>query len=128
MTTTNTATFSVDDVELLFSIPEPGGELTTIIRAFVFLNRSAVPSFSTVQDCFTKALQSGILVENDGQYRIATEWYQRIHANDDSVGNEIDSMLEFQDGFVGKGLPVLNDSQLTVSEDEYDKLVGEIQL
>jgi hypothetical protein len=127
MTTTNSVTFSVDEVELLYSIPEPGGDLQDIIRAFVFLNRSAAPSFSTIRDSFTKSLQTSILLENEGQYRIATAWYRRIHANDDSAGNEIDSMLEFQDNFVGEQVPIINDRRFDVSEQKYSELLGGLQ-
>ena len=128
MTTTNSVTFSVDDVELLYSIPKPGGDLTTIVRAFVFLNRCAAPSFLALRGCFTKALQSGIVVEDGGQFQIAQVWYERIHAHDDSIGNEIDAMLAFQDDFLGEEVPVLNAARFVVTEEEYDELVREVQL
>ncbi len=126
MTTTNSVTFTVDNVELLYSIPEPGGDLESIVRAFVFLNRSAAPSFEAIHDCFTKALQAGIMQETEGKFRIAPPWYQRIHANDDSVGNEIDSMLEFQDMFVGEEVPVMGDYQFKITETQYREITETI--
>lgn len=126
MTTKNSVTFSVDDIELLYSIPEPGGDLRAVVRAFIFLNRSATPAFSTIRDCFTKALQAGILLENEGHYRVAPIWYKRIHVNDASTGNEIDSMLRFQDEFVGEQVGIIGDAQFGVREDDYAILVGEL--
>ncbi len=127
MTTTKIVNFSIDDVELLYSIPRPGGDISTILRAFVFLNRSATPPFSLFQACFTKALQSGILVENNCSYQMSKEWYQRIHAHDESAGNEIESMLEFQDEFVGEEVVVELDVQANIDQRQYEQLVREVQ-
>ena len=124
---TNKVTFSVDDVELLYSVPQPGGDLATIVRTFVFLNRSAAPPFSVVRDCFTKALQSAILSANGDHYQIAPDWYGRIHAHDESEGNEIESMLAFQDDFVGKEVPVVVAAQAGFTEKDYEELLQDVQ-
>ncbi|MHC2071092.1 hypothetical protein ACYFX5_26770 [Bremerella sp. T1] len=121
--TTNTVAFSVDDVEILYSIPLPGGDIATIVRAFTFLNRSAPPPFSLIKDCFTKALQSGIMVENDGHFQIVPEWYKRIHGYDASEGNEIESMLAFQDEFVGEELSVVAALQASFTEKAYSAIL-----
>lgn len=125
--TTNTVTFSVDDVELLYAIPQPGGDLALIVRTFAFLNRSAAPSFSVVQDCLTKALQSGIVIANDGRYQISPEWYERIHEHDESEGNEVESMLAFQDEFVGEELPVIADAQAGFTKEDYEAVLQSMQ-
>ena len=59
MTMTNSITFSVDDIELLYAIPEQGADLAMIIGIFTSLHRSAPPRYAIVRDCFTKALQRG---------------------------------------------------------------------
>jgi len=127
MTATKTVTFSIDDVELLYSVPRPGGDVSTILRAFVFLNRAATPPFSLFQTCFTKALQSGILVESNCSYQMSKEWYQRIHAHDESAGNEIESMLEFQDEFVGVEVVVVRDVQANIDQQQYEQFARELQ-
>ncbi len=124
---TSSVKFSIDDVALLYSIPKAGGDLAVILRAFVFKNRAAPPSFTTLRDCFSKAMQSGILLDSDGQYQIEKEWYERIHAHDDSPGNEIDSMLDFQEEIEGEEVPVVNNVQFAITKDNYDELVRELQ-
>jgi len=127
MSTTNKVTFSIDNVELLYSIPRPGGDLATIVRAFVFLNRSTSPAFSLLQECFTKALQAGILTATDGNYQVQPDWYERIHRFDESAGNEIESMLEFQDEFVGEEVPLVTSAKFSFTEEDYNAIVRGIQ-
>lgn len=118
-----TVKFTEDDVALLYTIPKPGGDLATIIQTYCFVNRDAPPTFSRLADCFTKALKAGILLENGGCYRIAPDWYGRIHSYDESESNEIQAMLAFEDEFVGKEVPVVVDTQADLIEDDYETLV-----
>jgi len=125
--TTNTATFSIDDVELLYSVPKPGADLAMIVRVFMSINRCAPRPFSDVRECFTKALKTGILLASDGRYRIAPEWYKRIHEHDESEGNEIESMLAFQDTFVGEEVPVVADVQVGFTKEDYEAVLQSMQ-
>jgi len=125
--TTSTVTFSDDEVDLLYSVPQPGGDLSTIIRTFVFLNRSAAPPFSILRNCFTKALQSGILLASDGHYQITPVWYGRIHKYDESEVNEIASLLAFEDEFVGEEVPVVVAAQLAFTEKDYEAVLESMQ-
>lgn len=119
-------TFSHDDVELLYAVPQPGGDLVTIVRTFTFLNRSSAPQFTILRDCFTKALQAGILLARDGRYQVIPEWYERIHKHDDSEANEIQSMLAFGDEFVGEEVPITCSSRLAITEEDYKTLVKDM--
>lgn len=123
MTTRKTVTFGIDDIELLYSIPRPGGDLARIIRTFVFVNRSAPPSFSLLNDCLSKAMQAGILVECDGQYRIDPIWYDKIHSHDNLDVNEIQSMLAFQDEFAGKEVLAVVTTPARFTEKDYQLAV-----
>ena len=127
MTATNSVAFSQADVGLLYSLPSQGCDLVKIISIYTFIHRSAPPSFKLVQECITKALQTGILSEEDGMYQISPSWYQRIHANDDLAGSEIHSMIEFEDAFVGEEVPVTCDMQFKVTEDQYEVLTKDMQ-
>ncbi len=118
--TTNTVTFSTDDVEILYCIPSPGGDIAAIVRTFTFLNRSAPPPFSLLEDCLTKALQAGIMVENDGQFQIVPEWYKRIHGYDATEENEIEAMLAFEDEFVGEEVSVVATLQASLTKEAYN--------
>ncbi len=118
-----TVTFSVDDAELLYSIPEPGGNIAQIVRAYMFINRTVPPPYSLLHDCFTKAIQCGILQKDDCYYYVTSEWYERIHAHDGREGNEIESMLVFQEDFVGKQLPVISTEHTAFSEQDYDAVL-----
>lgn len=126
-TMTDALTFTIDDVELLYTIPKQGGDLAKILRTFVFINRASPPIYAILHGCFSKAMKTGILLTKNEQYHIEEKWYQRIHAHDNSRGNEIDSMLDFQDEFVGEEVPALGNEVFSVSEDEYTKIVQEIR-
>ena len=123
----NTISFATDEVELLYCIPQPGGDLPTILWTFGFINRSAPPAFSLLQACLTKALQAGMLSANKGHYKIEPVWYDRIHMFDATEANEIESMLAFQDEFVGVELPVLITGQVDLSEQAYQAALEELQ-
>lgn len=125
--TTNKVIFSGDDVTLLYSIPQPGGDLAKIVRTFMFINRCAAPPFSGLRDCFTKALQAGILLANDGHFQIAPEWYERIHEHDGLDMNEMQSLLEFEQEFVGEEVPVVIAAQANVTEKDYEAVLKEVQ-
>jgi len=115
------------DIEILYSVPEPGGNLKDILRCFVFLNRAAPPRFSVIKNCLAKAFRVGCLNSDGDFYIIEREWYKKIHAADESASNEIESLLEFQERFSGVEVPVSREAALSLSEDEYNSILQELQ-
>lgn len=86
------------------------GQLSTIIIYFTSTNRTVPPAFDEVTSCFSKSLRAGIITECCGMYTVNEDWFRKIHFYDEIANNEIDSMLLFEESFVGIGLQVVNDS------------------
>jgi hypothetical protein len=111
--------FDRRDAEILYSIPKPPSDLTTIVRYFMFTNRTAPPSYSELADCFEKSLQAGILRQQAERFVVESEWYKRIHKADETAENEIESMLEFEDEFIDREFQRVNEVLFALSEEHY---------
>lgn len=124
----NCIMFDERDVEILYSIPKSGADLTEILRWYILLNRAAQPSFPVLQDCFRKASIVGCLKTDGKHLKMEREWFERIHAADETASNEIESLIEFQDGFAGKEVPAVQEAAIHLSEKEYDSILQDIHL
>ncbi|HEX9062330.1 MAG TPA: hypothetical protein VF941_19335 [Clostridia bacterium] len=112
--------FNLKDVEILYSFPSVPSELSTVIRCFTFLFRTAQPTFDEVTSCVSKSLRAGIICESCGKYTVKEDWYRKIHINDEIAENEIESMLLFEESFVGVELTVVNDFVRLFSREHYE--------
>jgi hypothetical protein len=92
--------FNERDAELLYAFPEPASDLATIVRCFIYLNRTAPPEYHEIASCLTKAMKVGIVREDDGKYVVEKLWYDRIHKADFAADYEGESLAEFEASFV----------------------------
>lgn len=111
--------FNETDAELLYCFPQPPADLFTIVWYFTFVNRAAPPTFVEVASCLTKAMEAGIVREDSGRYVIVEEWYEPIHREDATAGNEIYSMMAFEEGFVDVEFEPIAEVGAIPSEAEY---------
>src|SRR4051812_44469902 len=114
-----TLVFDESDVELLYSFPQPPSDLSEIIRCFMFINRAAPPTYDEVASCLIKAMKAGIVREDGGKYVTVKEWYDRIHREDATAGNEIQSMINFADSFVNVELERTTEAGRVPTEAEF---------
>lgn len=115
--------FNTKDAEILYSFPKQASDLSTIIRCFMFINRVATPTYDEVASCFAKARKAGILSDVGGKLSLNPEWYSRVHASDGNADNEIESLLEFEETFVGCPFPEVFDFVNELSKDEFEAAI-----
>ena len=118
--------FNEADAEILFSIPRIPADLVTILRCFMFLNRSAPPAFEQLECCLSKAIKVGIVQEEGKKLVVKQEWYNRIHAADDESDNEIESMLTFQESFIGIDFSEVVSSEFALSRVAFQSAVNDL--
>jgi hypothetical protein len=119
-----TLQFNPRDAELLYSFPKPASDVTTIVRCFTFLNRTAPPTYGELTSCLTKALKAGIIRQVGGRFVIENGWYDRIHMADASSENEIEALLEFESAFVNVDFDETTVAASQLSEDEYKLILA----
>jgi hypothetical protein len=124
----NTDTIVLDefDVAVLFAIPHPGADLLTILNCYIFIHRDACPSFNEIGASLQKSQEAGIVIRIKDRYRVTEEWYDRIHRHDDSAGNEIESLLIFQDEVLGEPLGRQVTSVKPLTMEEYENAVSQL--
>lgn len=113
------------DVAVLFAIPQPGADLRMLLAYYISIHRDACPAFEEIAASLQKAQEAAIVFRNGDRFRVSDEWYKRIHRHDDSAGNEIESLLLFQDEVLGESIS----HRLTVDplmRDEYDRAVSQL--
>ena len=69
----------------------------------------------------------GIIRQEGEKFIIDDNWYDRIHMSDDTAENEIDSMLEFEDGFVNMDFNETNNTVCTLTEVEYKSILAKLR-
>lgn len=128
MTTNDEATITIDDYDagVLYTIPEPGGDLRTILMYYVSTNRAPCPSYEEINATLTKARKAGIVAKDGSQYTILSEWYSRIHAHDESACNEIDSMIQFEEDISGVPLSIVSPTIEPIAREEYENAVSQL--
>ena len=102
--------------------------LNDIIRVFMFIYRSAPPTFDELDECFNKSAKAGILEMAGGMFLVNDAWYDRIHAFDEECDNEIDSMLEFSESFAGKTTPQVSLTDYHLNQSDYLSAIEENQV
>jgi len=118
--------FNRRDAEILYSIPKFPCDLLTIVKWFMFINRTAAPSRTELQDCLVKAISAGIVYNIDGRLAIHDKWYQDIHAAEISADNEIDAMLEFTDWFIEKRFHTVCETAFALDTSDYETMLNSI--
>jgi len=121
-----TIQFNTKDAELLYSFPKPATDVKTIVWCFTFINRTYSPSFGELTSCLTKGLKAGIIREDGGRFVIDDDWYDRIHMADATAENEIESMLEFEEGFVNVYFDERTDAACTLTKEEYESILSKL--
>lgn len=116
------------DVAVLFAIPYPGAELFTILNCYVFIHRDTCPTFKEIGTSLHRSQQAGIVVRIGDRFRVTEEWYARIHRYDDSAGNEIESLLLFQDDVLGKPIPRQVTTVDLLTKEEYEHAVSQLMM
>jgi len=122
-----TVQFNVRDAELLYSFPKPWSDLTTVIRCFKFLNRTAAPTYEELTSCLMKAQRAGIIQEAEGKYIVENQWYDKIHAADESEENEIEAMLSFEETFVNIDFAEVTKRVTTLSKEDFQAIVDALR-
>ena len=113
--------FSIRDAELLYSIPKPGGDVLLILRCFFHLMRCAPPTFDEFLEGIQKAVKVGCVRIEGNLIRVTDEWYDRIHAADDTAPNEIESLLEFEEVLLASSWTVKCDLMPSFSRAAYER-------
>lgn len=112
-------TFNTKDAELLFCFPKPPADIKMIVWNYTFINRAAPPSWGELTSCLTKGLRVGIIRQEGERFVIDDDWYGRIHKADSTAENEIESMLEFEEWFVGVDFDATTDDACVLTEGEF---------
>jgi len=115
--------FTIRDAEILYAIPKLGADVATIVRCYMFLNRSAPPTQDEIQGCLTKALNADIARKFGDVFVVSEEWYDRIHAADETADNEIEAMLEFADSVVNEEFTEVRRTSYAISERDFESIV-----
>lgn len=118
--------FDARDAELLYSFPKPPADLQTIVWCFTFLNRAAPPTYDELAGCLARGLGAGIVKEVDGKFFIEDRWYEKIHARDQGSANEMESLLDFEDWFIGMEHESVASSVHGISKEDYDSIINKI--
>lgn len=118
-----TLQFNVRDAELLYAFPKPPSDIATVIRCFMFLNRTAPPTYDELTSCLTKALKVGIIREEAGKFVVEKDWYDRIHMEDSVSENEIESMLDFEEHFVNVEFVVVTNAVSALSREDFNSIL-----
>jgi hypothetical protein len=121
-----TIQFSMKDDELLYSFPKPSADINMIVWNFIFINRTYPPSYDEFMSFLTKGLMAGIVRYDGERFVIDESWYSRIHKADAAAENEIESMLEFEEWFVGMDFDTVTPQTSTISEEQYHSIIKEI--
>ena len=119
--------FKTIDAEFLYSFPKTANDLRTIVWAYTFINRTGPPTYEELTSCLTNGLRVGIIRQEGEKFIIDDNWYDRIHMSDDTAENEIDSMLEFEDGFVNMDFNETNNTVCTLTEVEYKSILAKLR-
>ena len=116
--------FSVRDAELLYAFPGGEADVATIVRNFIFINRTSAPSYGEFAGCLLRASQVGMIAKAPRGFVVDRYWYEWIHQADVLSGNEIESMLLFQDEFVDVDFDEVTCALPVLSEKEYRSIVA----
>jgi len=115
------------DAALLYSFPAPPSDLAKIVWYFTSTNRTYPPTFEQITNCLNKGMRVGIIREDGGLFVIDDIWYGKIHMADDSAGNEIEAMMEFQDGFVNVDFNETTDATCSLTEADYESMLAKLR-
>ncbi len=116
------------DVAVLFAIPHPGADLRTILDSYIFVHRDACPSFKEIRLGLEKAQAAGIVIRSGDEYHVVEDWYKRIHRHDNTAGNEIESLLLFQDEVLQEPLPFRMAKIDPITMEEYEDAVSRLTM
>lgn len=111
--------FTVDDAEILYSIPRPGSDIEYILFSYSHTNRCATPSYRTFTDCIQKALNAGWLDTDSDVIKLKSKWHDFVHSADETAENVIESMLDFQEKLTSLEWEKQNDLNYTLDPAVY---------
>jgi hypothetical protein len=118
--------FSIRDAEILYAFPSVEADIATIVRHFMFINRSAAPTYAEIAGCLLRASRVGIIAEAPGGFVVDRYWYECIHKADELSENEIESMLRFQGEFVDVDFEEVTHPRPVLSDEEYRSIVASL--
>jgi hypothetical protein len=111
--------FTETDADILYSMPMVKTDVTTIVRYYLFINRTGAPTYEEIAGVLAKAIQAGIMNRNGGKFIVESTWFERIHQADDTSENEIESMLKFEEWFVNQPFEPVSDAVFVLSKSDY---------
>jgi hypothetical protein len=114
-----TIKFKDKDADILYCIPDAGGDVLRTLDIYHFINRTAPPPFESFVESMTRSLAAGIIEDVGGKFVPTAEWYQFIHAADKSSANEIDSLIDFEARLLSCEWEVRNTTVYQFDEADY---------
>jgi len=120
--------FEPNDAWVLWCVLPHGWDLEDLIRAYTFLNRTAIPSYDELAGCLSRAVRAGLMpVPENGRYRVTADWYERLHRLDDVAPAPELGLLEFEEGFLGREWPVVSGAAFVLPAAEYQQAAERVR-
>jgi hypothetical protein len=116
--------FTATDADILYSFPRSACKLAKIVWYFTFIQRAAPPTYEELVGCFNRGLNAGIIRRDGKLFAIEDDWYARIHQADETVANEIESLLEFAEWFVNADFPIAERPIFDLTPSEYQAVLA----
>ena len=89
---------------------------------------AALQDGAALAACLSKAVRAGLMpVPTGGRYILNPEWYARIHSLDERFQVFEYGLLEFEDEFIVRDWPVVDDADCVLGTEEYQQAAGIVQ-
>ena len=116
--------FNSEEICILWCIPEPGCDLSSLFNIYTFINRCAAPPQEFVDACFRKAVQTGVMELPDGNhFKIAPQWYAELHRLDDEEESE-HAMIEIAEQLSTREFVADTTIQFRLQAQFYEQALG----
>src|SRR5689334_7172231 len=117
--------FTEFDACLLWCVPDPGCDLAYLIRAYIFLNRDAAPSYAELAGCLGRAVLAGVMpLPIAGHYQLTPEWHQRVHQYDEQYTVPEYGMVESAEVLPSCEWPVMTRTNFVLNRNQYEAAVA----
>jgi hypothetical protein len=113
--------FQYPDAALLYCIPVRGCDLRYLVPAYVFFDRTSVPSYETIAGFLSRASIAGIIfppTTGADRYRVRPDWYARIHDRDVKFTASEYAAADFSEELEDAEYPEVG-SDFSLDEQEY---------
>jgi hypothetical protein len=123
-----TVRFEANDAWVLWCVLRQGCDLEDLIRAYTFVSRTAVPPFDELAGCLSRAVRAGLMpVPENGRYRLAADWYDRLHRLDEAYGAAEVGLTEFEEQFLAQDWPAVGGIDFVLPAAEYQQAADRVR-